>query len=107
MTACSSRPPGRCPFQANHIQPSRFFAQNVAGAVKLQVGGALGAGDFVCLEKTPCTLNASVQTCTAILIQKDDAKAQGIRANRRHKNRLRGKAALVRKRLRGHPLKGS
>ena len=50
--------------------------------------------DFVCQEKTPCTLNASVQTCPAILIQKDDAKAQGIRANRRQKNRLRGKASV-------------
>ena len=23
----------------------------------------VAAGDFVCLKKTPCTLNASVQTC--------------------------------------------
>ena len=89
MTACSSRPPMPVPSQ-RHIQPSRFFAQNLAGAVKLKVPW----GDFVCLEKTPCTLNASVQTYPAILTQKDDAKAQGIRANRRQKNRLRGKASV-------------
>ena len=62
--------------------------------------------DFVCLEKTPCTLNASVPTYPAILIQKDDAKAQGIRANRRQKIGYVARPALVRKRMRGHPLKG-
>ena len=72
-----------------HIQPSRFFcAEPRRGS---QIEGALGG--FVCLEKTPCTLNASVQTYPAILTQKDDGKAPGIRANRRQKNRLCGKAS--------------
>ena len=80
MTACSSRPPMPVPSQSPYpAQP--FFC-------------GLGAGHFVCLEKAPCTQNASVQTHPAILIQKDDAKAQGIRANRRQKNWLRGKASV-------------
>jgi hypothetical protein len=75
-----------------HIQPSRFFCAEPRRGSQIE-GGCLGAGDFVCLEKTPCTLNASVQTYPAILTQKDDGKAPGIRANRRQKNRLRGKAS--------------
>jgi hypothetical protein len=87
MTACSSRPPGRCPFQANrHIQPSRFFAQNLAGVVKLK-GRCLGGGGLCLPEKDPLYPKCISPDLSAILIQKDDAKAQGIRANPRQKNR--------------------
>ena len=73
-----------------HIQPSRFFCAEPRRGSQIE---GVPWGGFVCLEKTPCTLNASVQTYPAILTQKDDGKAPGIRANRRQKNRLRGKAS--------------
>lgn len=48
----------------------------------------------LCLpEKDPLYPKCISPDLSAILIQKDDAEAQGIRANPRQKNRLRGKAS--------------
>ena len=66
----------------------------------------MGAG--VLPEKTPLYPKCISPDLSAILIQKDDAEAQGIRANPPpEESGYVARPALVRKRMRGHPLKGS
>ena len=68
--------------------------------------GALGRG--LCLpEKDPLYPKCISPDLTAILIQKDDAKAQGIKSESTpEESGYVARPALVRKRMRGHPLKG-